>query len=84
MADPANCHAHLANCDKDLERVRKCFRHIETFAISDNYYRSVSGLPPAPYPECQPSQAALEQNSPEYLTSLANLEVGSILSDEAT
>ena len=34
---------------------------------------------PAPYPECQPSQAALEQNSPEYLTSLANLEVGSIL-----
>ena len=45
MADPANCHAHLANCDKDLERVRKCFRHIETFAISDNHYRSVSGLP---------------------------------------
>ena len=79
MADPANCHAHLANCDKDLERVRKCFRHIETFAISDNYYRSVSGLSPAPYPECQPSQAALEQNSPEYLTSLANFEVGFVL-----
>ena len=79
MADPANCHAHLANHDKDLERVRKCFRCIETFAISDNYYRSVSGLPPAPYPECQPSQAALEQNSPEYLTSLAKFEVGSVL-----
>ena len=79
MADPANCHAHLANHDKDLERVRKCFRCIETFAISDNHYRSVSGLPPAPYPECQPSQAALEQNSPEYLTSLANFEVGSVL-----
>ena len=79
MADPANCYAHLANRDRDLERVRKCFRCIETFAISDNYYRSVSGLPPAPYPECQPSQAALEQNSPEYLTSLANFEVGSIL-----
>ena len=79
MADPANHHAHLANCDKDLERVRKCFRCIETFAISDNHYRSVSGLPPAPYPECQPSQAALEQNTPEYLTSLANFEVGSIL-----
>ena len=79
MADPANHHAHLANHDKDLERVRKCFRHIETFAISDNYYRSVSGLPPAPYPECQPSQAALEQNTLEYLTSLANFEVGSIL-----
>ena len=54
MADPANCHAHLANHDKDLERVRKCFRCIETFAISDNHYRSVLGLPPAPYPECQP------------------------------
>ena len=74
MADPANCHAHLANCDKDLERVRKCFR-----CISDNHYRSVSGLLPAPYPECQPSQAALEQDSLEHLTSLANFEVGSIL-----
>ena len=79
MANPANCHAHLANCDKDLKRVRKCFRCVETFAISDNYYRSVSGLPPAPYSECQPSQAAIEQNNPEYLTSLANFEVGSIL-----
>ena len=79
MADPANHHAHLANHDKDLERVRKCFRFIETFAILDNHYRSVSGLPPAPYPECQPSQTALEQNSLQYLTSLANFEVGSIL-----
>ena len=70
MADPANCHAHLAKCDEDLERVRKCFRCIKTFAISDNHYRSVSALPPAPYPEHQPSQAALEQNNPEYLTSL--------------
>ena len=74
MADQANHHTHLASHDKDLERVRKCFRHIKSFAISDNYYRPVSGLPPAPYPECQPSQAALEQNSPEYLTSLANLK----------
>ena len=48
MADPANHHAHLANCDKDLERVRKCFRCIETVAISDIYYRSVSGLPHTP------------------------------------
>ena len=30
MAHPANCHAHLANHGKDLERVRKCFRRIET------------------------------------------------------
>ena len=79
MADPANCHAHLANHDRDLERLRKCFRCIETFAISDNHYRSDLGLPPAPYPECQPSQAALEQNTLEYLTSLENFEVGSIL-----
>ena len=35
--------------------------------------------PPAPHPECQPSQATLEKNSPEYLTSLANFEVGSVL-----
>ena len=46
--------------------------------VSDNYFRSISGLPPAPYLECQPSQAALEQNSPEYLTSLAQLEVNSV------
>ena len=79
MADPANHLAHLTNCDRDLKRVRKCFKCIETLAMSDNYYRSVSGLPPAPYLECQPSQAALEQNAPEYLTFLANIEVGSIL-----
>ena len=35
-------------------------------------------FPPAPYPECQPSQNALEQNSLEYLTFLAKLEVNSI------
>ena len=43
--------------------------------ISDKYFRSVSGLSPALYPECQPSQTALEQNSPDYLMSLANHEV---------
>ena len=46
--------------------------------VSDNYFRSISGLPPAPYLKCQPSQAALEQNSPEYLTPLAQLEVNSV------
>ena len=51
---------------------------IETCIVSDNYFRSVSGLPPAPYPECQPSQSALEQNSPEYLTLLAWLKVNSV------
>ena len=38
----------------------------------------ISGLPPAPYLEHQPSQAALEQNSLEYLMSLAQLEVNSV------
>ena len=47
--------------------------------VSDNYFRSVSGLPPAPYPEQQPSQLALEQNSSDHLTNLARLEVNSIL-----
>ena len=46
--------------------------------VSDNYFRSISGLPPAPYLEHQPSQTALEQNSPKYLTSLAQLEVNSV------
>ena len=46
--------------------------------MSDNYFRSVSGLPPAPYPEHQPSQSALDQNSPEYLMLLAQLEVNSV------
>ena len=44
----------------------------------DNYFRLVSGLPPAPYPESQPSQSALEQTSPEDLTLLAQLEVNSV------
>ena len=47
--------------------------------VSDNYFRSVSGLPPAPYPEQQPSQLTLKQNSSDYLTTLARLEVHSIL-----
>ena len=42
--------------------------------VSDNYFRSVSGLPPAPYPEQQLSQLALKQNSSDYLTTLARLE----------
>ena len=29
MADPANCISHLKSCDKDLERVRKCFKRLE-------------------------------------------------------
>ena len=47
--------------------------------VSDNYFRSVSGLPRAPYPEQQLSQLALKQNSSDYLTTLARLEVHSIL-----
>ena len=47
--------------------------------VSDNYFRSVSGLPPAPYPEQQLSLLALKQNSSDYLTTLARLEAHSIL-----
>ena len=50
---------------------------METCVVSDNYFRSVTGLPPAPYPEGQPSQSALEQTSPEDLMSLAQLKVDS-------
>ena len=61
-----------------LGRVRNCFKCIEMCVVSDNYFTSISGLPPALHPEHQPCQTALEQNSPEYLMSLAQLEVNSV------
>ena len=79
MADPANCITHPRSCDEDLERVRKCFKRLETFMVSDNYFRSFSSLPPAPYPEQQLSLLALKQNNSDYLITLARLEVHSIL-----
>ena len=79
LANPANCITHFKSCDKDLERVRKCFKRLETFMVSDNYFRSVSGLAPAPFLEQQLSQLALEQNNSDYLTTLARLEVHLIL-----
>ena len=79
MADPANCITHLQSHDEDLERVRKCFKRLETFMVSDNYFRSVSGLPPAPYPDQPLTQLALKQNNSDHLTKLARLEVESIL-----
>ena len=51
---------------------------METCIVSDNYFRSVIGLPPVPYPEDQPSQSALEQTSPEDLMLLSQLEVDSV------
>ena len=69
--DPSNRWDHMTNQDMVLGRVRNCFKCIETCIVSDNYFRSISGLPPAPYPGCQPSQTALEQNRTEYLTLLA-------------
>ena len=63
VADPANCITHLKSCDEDLERVRKCFKRLETFMVSDNFFRSVSGLPLAPYPEQQLSLLALKQKA---------------------
>ena len=79
VADPANHITHLKSHDEDLERVRKCFKRLDTFMVSDNHFRSVSGLSPAPYPEQQLSQLALKQDSSDYLTTLARLEVHSIL-----
>ena len=51
---------------------------METCVVSDNYFRSVTSLPPAPYPEGQPSHSALEWTSPEDLTLLAQLKVDSV------
>ena len=47
--------------------------------VSDNYFRSVSGVPPAPYLDQPPTQLALKQNNSDHLTKLARLEVESIL-----
>ena len=47
--------------------------------VSDNYFRSVSGLPPTPYLDQPPTQLALKQNNSDHLTKLARLEVESIL-----
>ena len=46
--------------------------------MSDNYFRSVAGCPPAPYPESQLIQSALEWTSLEDLTSHAQLKVDSV------
>ena len=59
--DPNNRLQHMTNHDKMLGKVRKCFRWIETHVVSDNYFRLISGLSPAPYLEHQPSQTALEK-----------------------
>ena len=71
IVDPSNCLDHITNQDKALGKVRNCFKHTQTCIVSDNYFRSVTGLPPAPYPESQPIQSALEWTSPEDLTSCA-------------
>ena len=63
IADPSNRLDHMTNWDKALGKVRNCFKHIETCVVSDNYFRSVTGLPPAPYPKSQPIQSALEWTS---------------------
>ena len=78
-ADWPNWLGHLMNWDMILGKVRKGFKRLETFIVLDNYFRLISGLSPAPYTENQPSQSTLEQNSLEYLTSLATIEVNSIL-----
>ena len=37
---------YIANCDVIIGKVRKGFKRFETFVISGNYFRSISGLPP--------------------------------------
>ena len=71
--DPNNRLDHMTNHDKALGKVRNCFKCMETCIgiVSDNYFRSVTGFFPPPYPEGHPSQSALEQTSTEDLTSLA-------------
>ena len=69
----------LTHRDADMEKVKDCFRRIETVAVADNYHRSVLGLPPAPYPEILPTQNQLQTNSTDYLTARAKVEVGEIL-----
>ena len=75
IVDPSNRLDHMTNQDKVLGKVRNCFKHIETCIVSDNYFRSVTGLPPAPYPKSQPIQSALEKTTTENLTSHARFEV---------
>ena len=58
--DPANRASILTHRDADMEKVKDCFRRIETVAVADNYHRSVLGLPPAPYPEILPTQNQLQ------------------------
>ena len=77
--DPASQLGQMTNYDIILGKVRKGFKRLEMFVISDNYFRSISGLPPRLYPQNQPSQSVLELNSPEHITSLATLEVNSVL-----
>ena len=77
--DPANRASILTHRDADMEKVKDCFRRIETVAVADNYHRSVLGLPPAPYPEILPTQNQLQTNSTDYLTARAKVEVGEIL-----
>ena len=71
IVDPSNRLDHMTNQDKALGKVRNCFKHTETCVVSNNYFRSVTGLPTAPYPKSQPIQSALEQTNPEDLMSHA-------------
>ena len=78
-ADPANWLGHMTNYDIILGKVRKGFKRLRCLLFQTIISGQFQVSPSAPYPENQPSQSALEQNSPEYLMSLATLEVNSIL-----
>ena len=51
IVDPSNKLDHMINQDKALGKVRNCFKCIETCIVLGNYFRSVTGLSPAAYPE---------------------------------
>ena len=64
----------------DLDKVRKCFKRLETYMILDNYFRSISGLPPCSiFKNVNLVRWHWSKIVPDYLMSLANPEVNPIL-----
>ena len=61
---------------KGSGNISRGWRHLWSQTI---IFRSVSGLPPAPYLDQPPTQLALKKNNSDHLTKLARLEVDSIL-----
>ena len=43
--DSNNSLEQMTNQDKTLGKVRRCFKQIKTYVVSNNYFRSISGHP---------------------------------------